>query len=1055
MTRFRPRSARLATVLTALVAAAALAVSSAPALAEDGVPPLTAPPAEGGATPPETDLPAPDPGSERAPVGDPILDGSTAAPQPESFGPAAAPGSAFPGAALRTNAITSGTVDEAGGRIYSASRTASPATLFTSAIGTGAVTQQQRIPVGTGSWDMEMSGTTLAIGTSAATNAKTTWLVGYDTGAGKFTKTVPLPGANIVMTVIEDTVLSTPGNGRYFWAGTYAATGARLFRVDLLAGTAKDYTPPTGWAGYRYVRALTADASGITIGLGNPAAVWRLTPKQQAPTRWAEASSAAEPHAIVYALATLPAAGNGQPDTVVIGTEGTATVSVVSAPAGGTNGGKNGSARRSLQLPESNTVDRIAVDRASRTAWFTTRPLGTLFSLALDDPAAQPVSVATPVPGSETRTLEVRNGLVHGLTGTSDYWTLDPSTGTVGTPIRMVGSAQEKVDFNPQGVVPFAGRVLVNGHWRYQVHGDPSTSSIDVPGEPKAQVVVGDTMYSAIYPSGSVYAIESDLSTHPVARIGNGQMRPGAIVYLPGRDRLAVATGPAYGKYGGGLSLVSRDGATPPQVFTRPVGDHIISALQPRGDDLLLGTQTLGEAMPELPGQRAQIRLWRPQGNATTGTTVWSRTVPFDAQRITGIELVEDETGSYVLAAAQGTLTGKGWLVVLDPANGSVLWSKATGTYVASLSQTQGVVTAQIGTRIVRIGSTRSDAAFANVSDPAPGYAASYSKLSQADGPLQLAYVSAGAQGVAGLAQQGAPRTPYRISGEDRYQTAAAVSRQTYQRASTVLLARGDDFADALSAGPLAAALDAPVLLVQGGKLTPETRAEISRLGARTAIVVGGTGVIPNSVAKTLPAGVSLDPKRLQGANRYETSVAIAERLQRELGGARIGVLATTGTSFADAVAAVPAAVSMKRAIVLVDRTPAARRAMTFVTGRPIEALGGPAASALDAARIRIDSRVVGEDRYDTAARIASRHFGATERAYVASGSSFPDGLTAGVLAAKQGAPLLLSMQRALPNATAGAIAADGAGSRRSYLVGGVGVLDPVLEGALAALPSR
>ena len=55
-----------------------------------------------------------------------------------------------------------------------------------------------------------------------------------------------------------------------------------------------------------------------------------------------------------------------------------------------------------------------------------------------------------------------------------------------------------------------------------------------------------------------------------------------------------------------------------------------------------------------------------------------------------------------------------------------------------------------------------------------------------------------------------------RIAGADRIGTSVAVSQLTFPiggTASAVVLARSDDFPDALTGGPLAAHLHAPVLL--------------------------------------------------------------------------------------------------------------------------------------------------------------------------------------------------------------------------------------------------
>ena len=1044
--------ARLSTGGAAIAVTIALALSGAPAVAVDGGGPPVDP-----AQPTQTPDTAPadagtdpgDPGTE-APTGDPLLEGMTV---PDEQAPLATDARlALPGAPVRTDAITSALVDPDSGRTYIGTRSASPARLYVAPSSTSAKTVVRDLPFGTGSWDLALSGTTLAIGTNAPTDQTSTRLLGYDTVSDQFSDSVTLPKSSIVMSVVEDTVLSTPGNGQYFWVGTYDAGGARLFRVDLTRGVATDYTPTNGaWKSFRYVRSLAVDPAGLTIGLGNPAAVWRFDRQSKQLSNWSEATTQLQGRSIAYAAAAT-APTDGSAPTVVIGSEAGASVLVASPP----NSGTAPTQTRVLQLPGSNTVEQITVDPAGRLAWFTVRPSATLYSLDLTDPNAQPQAHGVPEPGSETRTLAVIDGKVRGVTGTSEAWSLDPATDALAPRRDLIPVGQELRDTLPQGVVQFGDRLLVGGHWRYQVHGDPSVQRVRVPGEPKAQVVVGDKLYSAIYPSASVYELDSSLAVRKVASLENGQMRPAAIAYNASRDKLVVATGPAYGKYGGGLSLVSPAPDSAPEVYTKPVGQHQVSAIESLGSDLLLGTSTIGEAQPGLPGQVAKVVRWRADGDTQrgTGSAVWSFTVPVQAKRISGMALVDDEIGQQLVVAADPATTAPGWLFGLNPDTGALLWKQQLGGPVRWLHSERGYLVAQIGSSALRqVGVSRTGATLTAIRDYGTSVSPQFFSLADLPGSQQrVSYVSSGANGVVGVAEQQTPRVPSRLAGADRYATAVAVSQESFSSAGTVVLARGDDFADALSAGPLAAALDAPILLVQpGGRLSPGTVAEIRRLGATRALPIGGTGAIPDSVRTQLPAGVSLDPNRPQGANRYETSVAVAKQLEARLGGKKLEVFAATGLDFADAIAAVPAAIAKKRAIVLYDDAPAARSARSFLSSRSVDALGGPASKAVRAAGLAPKRTIIGADRFDTAKLIGASYFGKTPHAYVAPGFNFPDGLAAGVLAGRSGSPLLLSRPAALPAQTTSSLQ-SGRGSQRVTLVGGVGVLEPRLEQTIAGL---
>lgn len=110
---------------------------------------------------------------------------------------------------------------------------------------------------------------------------------------------------------------------------------------------------------------------------------------------------------------------------------------------------------------------------------------------------------------------------------------------------------------------------------------------------------------------------------------------------------------------------------------------------------------------------------------------------------------------------------------------------------------------------------------------------------------------------------QGNPYTDYlakvdpltfvdRVSGPDRFNTAIQVSKEGWETSNTVIIARSDDYADALAATPLAYQLDAPILLTSTTSLNADTKAEIKRLKAKKVIILGGTGAISDKVQKEI-----------------------------------------------------------------------------------------------------------------------------------------------------------------------------------------------------------
>lgn len=89
-----------------------------------------------------------------------------------------------------------------------------------------------------------------------------------------------------------------------------------------------------------------------------------------------------------------------------------------------------------------------------------------------------------------------------------------------------------------------------------------------------------------------------------------------------------------------------------------------------------------------------------------------------------------------------------------------------------------------------------------------------------------------------------------RISGTNRYDTAAMISRQLYPNGSKVVyVASGTKFPDALVASMFD---DGPILLTDSYRLSPETRQEITRLRAENIVIVGGPSAVSADVEKEL-----------------------------------------------------------------------------------------------------------------------------------------------------------------------------------------------------------
>jgi len=261
-----------------------------------------------------------------------------------------------------------------------------------------------------------------------------------------------------------------------------------------------------------------------------------------------------------------------------------------------------------------------------------------------------------------------------------------------------------------------------------------------------------------------------------------------------------------------------------------------------------------------------------------------------------------------------------------------------------------------------------------------------------------------------------------RLQGANRYATMAAIASESYSTASTVILAKGNDFPDALTASALAGVLDAALLLTDAtsNTLTSDTRTQIDRLAPSRVIIVGGNESVSSTVERDLrsqfgDAAVS----RYSGASRYETALDI---YRNGLGNWGDTAIIVTARTFADAVSIAPYAYKQKAPIFLANATTklldaAAIEAIKQGGFSKVLLIGG-SESVADEVKSQLGltaftyERIAGEHRYETSARIANYAVNTGVLSYnnmvLTTGTNFPDALVGGVMCGKQSAILLL-----------------------------------------------
>ena len=265
-----------------------------------------------------------------------------------------------------------------------------------------------------------------------------------------------------------------------------------------------------------------------------------------------------------------------------------------------------------------------------------------------------------------------------------------------------------------------------------------------------------------------------------------------------------------------------------------------------------------------------------------------------------------------------------------------------------------------------------------------------------------------------------------RVWGANRYATAAALSSANFAPGvSAVFIATGQNFPDALAAGPAAGREDSPILLVRQDSVPGETAAELSRLNPGRIVVVGGSAVVSDGVMATLNGFTSGTVTRMWGANRYATAAAVSAAT---FSPGVSTVYVATGANFPDALAGGPAGVINDGPILLVrqNAVPSETAAeLARLNPGGVVVLGGSAvvsSSVVTELQSMISGCVLrywGANRYETAVAVSAAAFPTgAETVFIVTGVNFPDAVAAGPVAGMLNAPILLVTGTSVPAVT-------------------------------------
>ena len=241
-----------------------------------------------------------------------------------------------------------------------------------------------------------------------------------------------------------------------------------------------------------------------------------------------------------------------------------------------------------------------------------------------------------------------------------------------------------------------------------------------------------------------------------------------------------------------------------------------------------------------------------------------------------------------------------------------------------------------------------------------------------------------------------------RVYGDERCRTSLKIADElkavlNIEKFDTIVLASGNNFADALSGSYLASKNNAPIILINEYGIDEVCDYITKNLSKDGLIyVLGGEKAIPSTYIERLS---DFRTERLAGATRYETNLAIlkAANVTDE------EILVATGENYADSLSAS----AVNRPILLVNKELTADQ-VKFITehsNATYYILGGvKAVNSEIESQIRLISnggtqRLAGATRYETSVKIANRFFSDSRQVVLAYSENFADGLAVGPLA--------------------------------------------------------
>lgn len=289
-----------------------------------------------------------------------------------------------------------------------------------------------------------------------------------------------------------------------------------------------------------------------------------------------------------------------------------------------------------------------------------------------------------------------------------------------------------------------------------------------------------------------------------------------------------------------------------------------------------------------------------------------------------------------------------------------------------------------------------------------------------------------------------------RIAGQNRYESAAKISREQFTNAKKVIVVNAQKYADALSATTLSDGKYS-ILYTEKDSLPTATRNEIQRLNPVEVYLLGGKQSISSGIENILKK-YSNKVTRIAGRDRYETSAKVAAMSKKK------NVVIASGENFSDPLYASSYAYSNNAKILLSSGKTLSRETRDYLArnkssiGKVTVVGGGQSISSATVRYIQSVtgknvSRISGRNRYDGSVKVANSMN--KDKVFIASGEDFADALAISPLAQKLNAPILLSSRSKLDTSVIAFLNNFKKSIKDVYIVGGYRTIDNNVYGTV------